>query len=59
MTNVVGQFFSQLPITLGRVETIQSLIGGADSITTGSGDDIVLGCIDGDTIQAGSGNSVH
>ena len=26
-----------LPITLGLVETIESLIGGSDSITTGTG----------------------
>ena len=50
--------FGALPFTLGLVQTIESLLGGADSITTGSGDDIVLGGIDGDTIGAGDGNNV-
>ena len=40
--------FEGLPITLGLVETIESLIGGSDSITTGVGRDIVLGGIDAD-----------
>ena len=42
--------FNSWAITLGLVETIQSLIGGSDSITTGSGNDIVLGGIGGDTL---------
>ena len=50
--------FGALPITLGLVQTIESLLGGADSITTGSGDDVVLGGINGDTINAGDGNNV-
>ncbi|MFL6014724.1 MAG: beta strand repeat-containing protein, partial [Gaiellaceae bacterium] len=50
--------FGSLPLTLGLVTTTDSLIGGADDITTGSGADIVLGGIDGDTIRAGDGNNV-
>ena len=45
-------------ITLGRADTTDSLIGGADDLTTGSGNDIVLGGIDGDTINAGQGNNI-
>ena len=41
-----------MAITLGLVETIESLIGGSDEITTGIGNDIVLGGIDADTIYA-------
>ena len=44
--------FGTLGITLGLVETIESLIGGSDQITTGIGNDIVLGGIDADTIYA-------
>ena len=50
--------FGSLPLTLGLVETIESLIGGSDSITTGSGDDVILGGINGDTINAGDGNNL-
>src|SRR5262249_52244626 len=50
--------FGHLPITLGRVETLESLIGGSDNITTGSGADIVLGGIDADVINAGDGNNI-
>ena len=50
--------FGGLPITLGLVQTIESLLGGADSITTGAGNDIVLGGVDGDTIGAGDGNNI-
>ena len=46
------------PMTLGLVQTIESLLGGADSITTGSGDDVILGGINGDTISAGDGNNL-
>ena len=41
-----------IQITLGLVETIESLIGGSDTITTGIGRDIVLGGIDADLINA-------
>ena len=47
--------FAGLPITLGLVETIESLIGGSDTITTGVGRDIILGGIDADTIDASDG----
>src|SRR5204862_116640 len=50
--------FTSWTITLGLVETIQSLIGGADSITTGLGTDIVLGGIGGDTLFAGEGRNI-
>ena len=39
-------------ITLGLAETIESLIGGSDTITTGLGDDIIFGGIDADVIVA-------
>ena len=42
--------FGAIPITLGLVESIESLIGGSDTITTLDGDDIVIGGIDADTI---------
>ena len=38
--------FSNGVITLGLVETVESLIGGSDSIITGIGADIILGGID-------------
>jgi len=50
--------FTSWTITLGLVETIQSLIGGADSITTGTGTDILLGGIGGDTLNAGEGRNI-
>jgi Ca2+-binding RTX toxin-like protein/phage tail sheath gpL-like len=50
--------FTSLPITLGLVETIEPLIGGSDDITTGIGNDIVLGGIDNDTIDASDGNNI-
>ena len=47
--------FIGLPITLGLVETIESLIGGSDKITTGIGRDIIMGGIDADLIVANFG----
>jgi Ca2+-binding RTX toxin-like protein len=44
------------PITLGLIETIQLDDGGADLLTTGTGNDIVLGGFGGDTLTAGAGN---
>src|SRR5207302_604449 len=35
-----------------------TLVGGSDQITTGSGDDVVIGGINADTIDAGQGNNV-
>ncbi|OQB78614.1 MAG: Bifunctional hemolysin/adenylate cyclase precursor [Planctomycetes bacterium ADurb.Bin126] len=42
-------------MTLGLVETMESQIGGSDSITTGVGNDIILGGIGDDTIVANDG----
>ena len=53
-----GAGFGSLALTLGLVEAIESLIGGSDTITTGSGSDIVVGGIDADTIAAGDGNNI-
>ncbi|NMM32680.1 MAG: calcium-binding protein, partial [Phycicoccus sp.] len=44
-----------VPITLGRVETLDAHLGGVDTITSGTGNDIVLGGALGDTITAGHG----
>ena len=56
-TLLAGGNFSSQPITLGLVETIESLIGGDDDITTGIGKDIVLGGIGADTIIANDGET--
>src|SRR5262249_8374686 len=47
-----------LPITLGMVETIEANDGGNDSITTGTGADIVFGGAGNDTIMADAGGSL-
>jgi Ca2+-binding RTX toxin-like protein len=39
-------------ITLGLAETIESLTGGSDTITTGIGSDVIFGGIDADVIVA-------
>ena len=39
-----------LPMTLGRIETVDAGLGAADTILTGSGTDVVLGGAGGDTI---------
>ena len=44
--------FSVHQLTLGLVETLDSLVGAADNITTGIGKDIIFGGIAGDTIVA-------
>jgi Ca2+-binding RTX toxin-like protein len=49
--------FGVIGLTLGLVETIDSLIGGSDEIVSGVGRDIVLGGIDADTILANSGET--
>ena len=51
------QFGSQ-PITLGLVATIAPNIGGEDTVTTGSGRDLVLGGDEGDTIDVGEGHNI-
>ena len=50
--------FGNQPITLGLVETTQSDDGGDDTITTGSGNDIVLGGQAADTIVVGEGDNI-
>jgi hypothetical protein len=47
-----------LPITLGLIESTQLDDGGTDTITAGSGDDIVLGGFAGDAIDSGDGSDV-
>jgi Ca2+-binding RTX toxin-like protein len=45
-------------ITLGSVTTIAPADGGADDITTGAGNDIVLGGQAGDTLASGAGADI-
>lgn len=45
-------------LTVGRLETIEPGGGGADTIATGGGHDLVFGGHEGDTIGAGDGNNV-
>jgi hypothetical protein len=47
-----------LAITLGTVETTEFDDGGVDGITTGTGNDIVLGGDEGDTVNAGEGSNI-
>ena len=47
-----------LPMTLGRVETVDPTLGGSDTILTGSGSDIVLGGAAGDTISTDTNAAV-
>ena len=51
------RFGTHLPITLGRVTSVATQVGGSDSITTGIGADIVIGGIDADTIVANFGET--
>ncbi|TCK07577.1 LEPR-XLL domain-containing protein [Marinobacterium mangrovicola] len=46
------------PITFGVIETTETDDGGADSITTGSGEDWVLGGYGGDTLYLGAGADI-
>ena len=50
--------WGQLPLSSGRLETVSPTVGGADTITTGNGIDIVLGGALGDTIDVGAGNDL-
>ncbi len=50
--------WGQLPLSSGSLETVSPAVGGADTITTGSGVDIVLGGALGDTIDVGGGNDL-
>jgi protein subunit release factor B len=43
---------------MGLIETAAYGIGGADTITAGSGNDLILGGHDADTINAGEGDNV-
>jgi Ca2+-binding RTX toxin-like protein len=47
-----------LPLTLGRIETTASAIGGDDVITTGVGRDIILGGAGADLITANDGDDL-
>ncbi|MDA1273124.1 MAG: hypothetical protein O2960_03590, partial [Verrucomicrobia bacterium] len=53
-----GNRYAGQSMTLGRVETVAFGIGGVDTITTGAGNDFVLGGHEGDTIHAGNGNNI-
>jgi Ca2+-binding RTX toxin-like protein len=46
------------PITLGLVLSTQIDDGGNDTITTGTGNDIVVGGFGGDTVTSGAGNDI-
>ena len=46
------------PADLDRIFSVDVAIGGTDKITTGQGDDIVLGGADGDTISVGDGDNL-
>ena len=50
--------WGNLPMSVGQVTTTSPELGGIDTITTGSGDDVVLGGLGGDTIGAGDGQNV-
>ncbi|HNQ90946.1 MAG TPA: Ig-like domain-containing protein [Verrucomicrobiota bacterium] len=60
--NASGPQFAGLPMTLGLIETISDGNGGSDNITTGSGNDIILGGTNdanvAEVIQAGAGNNI-
>jgi len=43
---------------ISRLEALAPAIGGVDTITTGSGHDIIMGGAAGDVIDAGDGNNV-
>ena len=47
-----------IPMTFGLIETLTSADGGVDTITTGVGNDIILGGAAGDTITAGAGTNL-
>jgi Ca2+-binding RTX toxin-like protein len=50
--------FAGQPMTFGLIETIQFDDGGADLLTTGTGNDIVFGGFGNDTINANAGNNI-
>jgi len=53
-----GPQFAGQPMTFGLIETIEPDDGGNDTITTGSGYDIVFGGDEDDTIDVGEGNNI-
>ena len=53
-----GPHFADLPLTLTSIESRAPGIGGNDHITTGSGDEIVIGGAGEDTIGLGSGTNI-
>ena len=53
-----GPQFHNLPIVLSAIQTVADAVGGNDTITTGSGDQIVFGGAAGDTITTGSGSNI-
>ena len=53
-----GPEFHNLPIVLTSIQTIADDVGGMDTITTGSGDQIVFGGANSDTITTGSGSNI-
>jgi Ca2+-binding RTX toxin-like protein len=57
VSDAVQQFAGQ-PMTVGRIETIEDTDGAADTISTLTGYDIVLGGQGGDTIGAGNGHNI-
>jgi Ca2+-binding RTX toxin-like protein len=46
------------PSDIDRVRTTDPTLGGADTITTGAGFDLILGGTAGDTVRAGAGNDL-
>ena len=50
--------YGNLPITLGSIATTDDGIGGNDTISTGNGNDVVLGGTGADTIHIGSGTNL-
>jgi hypothetical protein len=46
------------PIDIDRISTTDPNLGGLDTITTGAGNDFILGGTDDDTIRAGAGNDL-
>ena len=57
LTALLGEAarWSTLPMGVGRLETTNPTVGGSDTITTGTGADVVLGGQGGDTIDLGDG----
>jgi Ca2+-binding RTX toxin-like protein len=53
-----GPRFGGLPMTLALLTTSDSATGAADRITTGAGEDVILGGAGADTIGAGDGANV-